>query len=110
MKVEGLANYFDSMESEKNLNLLKGYFKGKFDSSLEWYRFTEQVDKFYKTICSKRLYLLMWNEEPLELKTIKMADETIKEINVKDFNNNSYKYYRLLSFKQGSFDCLAIFN
>ena len=26
-----------------------------------------------------------------------MADEPIKEINVKDFNDNSYKYYRLLS-------------
>lgn len=66
MKVEGLANYFDSMENEKNLNLLKGYFEGKFDSILEWYGFAEQVNKFYKTICSKRLYLLMWNEEPLD--------------------------------------------
>jgi hypothetical protein len=43
---------------------------------------------------------LIWNDDPLELETsekMEMVDGTIKEINVKKFNDNSLKYYRLLS-------------
>lgn len=100
MMAESLGNYFDSMESEKYLNLLKRYFQGEFDSILEWYGFAEQEHKFIETIRSERLYLLIWNDDPLELETsekMEMVDGTIKEINVKKFNDNSLKYYRLLS-------------
>lgn len=100
MKVESLVNYSCSIESENNLNLLKRYFEGQFDSILAWYGYAEQRDRFRDAICSKKFYLLIWNEEPLETVTtekMEMIDGTIEEMNVIHFNDNSLKYYRLLS-------------
>lgn len=100
MMVESLENYFNSMESEKNLNLLERYFQGEFNSILEWYGFTAQKNKFQETICSEKMYLLIWNEEPLEFETVekvKMVDGTIKEMKVRNLNGNSLKYFELLS-------------
>lgn len=100
MMVESLENYFNSMESEKNLNLLERYFKGEFNSILDWYGFTAQKNKFQETICSEKMYLLIWNEEPLEFETIEkmeMVDGTIKEMKVRNLNDNSLKYFELLS-------------
>ena len=98
--VECLAGYFASIESEKYLELLKRFFEGEFDSIVEWYGIVEQKQKFIETIHSEELYLLIWNDEPLELETTKkvqMEDGEIKEFNVIDLNDNSLKYYRLLS-------------
>ncbi len=100
MMVECLASYFASIESEKYLELLKRFFEGEFDSIVEWYGIVEQKQKFIETIHSEELYLLIWNDEPLELETTKkvqMEDGEIKEFNVIDLNDNSLKYYRLLS-------------
>lgn len=100
MMVECLANYFASIESEKYLELLKRFFEGEFDSIVEWYGIAEQKQKFIETIHSEELYLLIWNDEPLELETakkIQMEDGEIKEFNVIELNDNSLKYYRLLS-------------
>lgn len=98
--VESLADYFHSMESEKYLNILKRYFKGEFDSIIEWYGFAEQEHKFLETIRSEKIYLWIWNDEPLELEKaekIQMEDGAIKELNVIKYNDNSLKYERLLS-------------
>ena len=99
MKIKSLENYFGSIEGKDNLNMLKRYFEGEFNSILEWYGLTEQKKQFQETLCSEDMYLLMWNEEPLEFKTkekMKMHDGTIKEMNVIHFNDNSLKYYDLL--------------
>lgn len=100
MGVECLANYFDSMESKKNLDLLRKFLKGEFNSVLEWYGYDKQGDQFLETIKSTSFYLQIWNDEPLESETIKkvtMTDGTIKECKIKHFNDNSSKYYSLLS-------------
>lgn len=100
MRAKCLTHYFDSMESEKNLDLLRKFLEGEFNSVLESSGHAKQRDKFFETIQSTSFYLHIWNDEPLEFETIEeitMTDGTTKECKITNFNDNSSKYYSLLS-------------